>query len=339
MKVEHHWSHYLLIGSQSLKILKSILTSHLLMAFNIGRYFREIMDELFLHNKNIRRRLFHKKSFFPTSAKTIFLIVVSILALSSFFSIAYAQIIPPTSHVHAEPAPMGISDYGMSPSTGTAVTPYSTTSFLGTINIQSYSPNSQTSGVFQLNVNFDMETNGKPQVYWIQLVATISQTAGAYYLNNFAVEIWNYTSPGDGKFSSNCIQGPGGVSTASSRGAQTFGNTLSTSDPISFPTNLDFKVESAMAASTGQPEIIAMYQDADHSGWTTVDTAIFTCYTPESDSNLVVEGNSFDPNNNANIGIVSYSDAELDFGFFSSPSPFITLSRNDESSARILERK
>ena len=87
----------------------------------------------------------------------------------------FAQPVNPYNLYRSEPAPMGISDYGIGP--GGSPYSYSTTSFLGNINIKNlhtYNASLNSSAkvlTFQLNINFVFYVGSTKYVYWVQNVA------------------------------------------------------------------------------------------------------------------------------------------------------------------------
>lgn len=203
----------------------------------------------------------------------------------------------------AEPAPLGITDYGIDGAGNPYV--YSTPAFVGQVQINSLSSDNASLGFshgigFQLNVNLYLQSGATVYVYWVQDVAILNSSSGHIV---FEDNIWNSSAAGASHLTSSSVRGNGslavsGASTyyydyasASLHGNQVF---------LSFPTNVTLEVVASVA--NGVPEVAFEYNDG--SGWQTYDQAVFPSSKGFTDYGFVVDGFAYEPN-----GV--YYDAEL----------------------------
>ncbi|MCI4350208.1 MAG: thermopsin [Thermoplasmata archaeon] len=217
---------------------------------------------------------------------------------------------PYTFHT-TEPAPAGVTDYGVD----AAQNPYyySTSMFQASASIRSlltYKSGAGTAAydmTFQLNVVLHL-TNGPNELdYWIQNVVNINTSAkSVYFLNN----VWNLSSSA-GHLNAGDVSGNG---TINSIGSTTWyaavaayglpGNFVY----LSYPTTVSVRVISSDA--TGTPHVAFQY--ADGFGWVTYDNVSVNAARGWGDSGFWVTGYQYTP-----IGV--FFDAEFDFTGTSSP--------------------
>lgn len=212
----------------------------------------------------------------------------------------------------AEPAPMGIVDYGIGPN---GPYQYSSSSFWGVAVINSL-VTGNASGYpwmsFQLNVNlvFTSQTN-QQYTYWIQDVAQVNtQKDAIFFLDN----VWNYSS-NTATIVNSGISGNGVVADCNcSTNNSYYYYWAPTSLPgnaiyYSLPLTIQLAVASGLSSSN-QPEVIFQYNDG--SGWQTYDTVIFPEITnPLIDNGFLVDGSNYNP-----WGL--FDDSELIMGGVSS---------------------
>ncbi|MGI0150718.1 MAG: thermopsin family protease, partial [Thermoplasmata archaeon] len=216
--------------------------------------------------------------------------------------------VDPTAFYTAEPAPMGISDFGVNDSTGTAYA-YDTDSFLGNATISNLTLYNSSMNSYwatlQLNVVLAFEDGGVSYAYWIQDVAVIdTYYAYVYYQDN----VWNLSGPGAVVLASSLV-GNGVVDPSIGFYYDLASANLSGSYAyLSLPSTISLQVNSALSAS-GEPEVTFGYDDG--SGWQVFDQVIFTVATdPTSvvDDGFEVNGTGVNP-----TGYLYY-DAELVLG-------------------------
>ncbi|MCY0861702.1 MAG: thermopsin [Metallosphaera prunae] len=203
----------------------------------------------------------------------------------------------------SEPAPMGITDYGVGPN---GFYSYDTTQFLGTVYINSLQALTFTSGstavTFQLNVMLNYEARGSSYALWVQDVACFNTVNHEIY---FIDNIWNSTVP-FGNVTG--LQGNGQYAVSSSNGnypSRVFYGDVS-HDPgsivtQSLPTAFDLLVN-VSTNNLGQPVIYFWYNDG--YGWINYDTVTVT--NVQGATNVYFEVNGYALTGNGN----NY-DAEL----------------------------
>ncbi|HYK93268.1 MAG TPA: thermopsin, partial [Thermoplasmata archaeon] len=212
-----------------------------------------------------------------------------------------------------EPAPMGITDFGVAPTPG-GYTPYSyaTSEWWADANISKLLANDgvnlsgHASVGFQLNVvvKFHSPTAGDV-AYWIQDVAsvdTISRTI------EFVDNIWNMSST---SIYSSSVAGNGSVNNAG--GIQWYadapncaglpGGYAGNCVVMQYPTHLTMRVTTGRFG--GVPHVTFQYY-VPTTGWVTYDNASFPFAAGSTDVGFVVDGTQYTP-----IGI--YYDAEFDY--------------------------
>ncbi len=173
----------------------------------------------------------------------------------------------------AEPAPMGIADYGI----GQNGIPYETNrpSYTGTVNISSISTlNSswpQHSMGFQLNLNLVFINSGIEYVFWVQDVALLNTTS---HQIQFLDNIWNSSSP-QAEMLNSSVSGNGTMGESGGTGfyycvpGAEPGNLISLSYPVTVTMRMNASVN-----INGYPEVNFSYNDG--YGWVTYDRAVFS---------------------------------------------------------------
>lgn len=219
-----------------------------------------------------------------------------------------ASAVSPSYSGNSEPAPMGLADFGVGPSS----TPYhyNTTSFLGTIQSNKLVTSNSLGGSgssFQLNVNLNFTYGGTTYIYWVQNVVDVfTQSSGSNEQATFIDNIWNFSSSSITLQSTSLI----GNGTLASSGGHIFyyhyatglpGNNVSLSSPFT----INLKVKS-LYNSAGAPEVVMQYNDG--YGWVTYDNINFSFAKGfPADHGFVVQGYQYTPAS-------TFEDAELIMG-------------------------
>ncbi|WP_338602776.1 thermopsin [Sulfolobus tengchongensis] len=203
-----------------------------------------------------------------------------------------------TNPYFSEPAPMGISDIGVSPN-GPFIR--ESTQFLGVIDLYSLSAESSFNtpcAEFQLNLVLNYNYNGQTYALWTQDVAHFNTvTHQIFFLDN----IWNFTAY---KASVTGVVGNGQISYSNSSGmsyyyycASTPGNGVS----LTLPTTI-YLLINVTENSAGQPVIMFWYNDG--YGWINYDRVTVTNVYNASNVSFLVDGYQY-------TGSGNYYDAEL----------------------------
>ncbi|MEM0141391.1 MAG: thermopsin family protease [Thermoplasmatales archaeon] len=220
------------------------------------------------------------------------------------------QVVIPHFSYLTEPAPMGIADYGLGQPTslGYYSYNYSTTKFLGIVNVSSLdtynSSQSVTSNLsIQLNLNLAFYNNNTLFVYWIQDVAFLNSRNGSV---QFIDNIWNFSSTSSSMLNST-VSGNGTIAKS--------GHTLFYYDlaNVSLPGNnvtlkapYAIKLQAISSVQNGIPLILFEYDDG--YGWVTYDRVLFKfARNVDPDGNFLVDGSVTNP-------IGTNYDAELILG-------------------------
>ena len=197
-----------------------------------------------------------------------------------------------------EPAPMGITDYGINPNTNTFYT-YATTSFMGSAEINSLVTSggaySGWAGI-QLNVVLKFQARSATYYYWLQDVGQINENSGYpgypnlfYFLDN----IWNMSS----NTASISLSGLSGSGTTGTYGSTTYYYCEAPSYDdwyISYPNPMQLEINSTEI--NFQPVVSFSFNIGN--GWVTYDKVTFTPGSgPLQDWNLVVDGSNYVPHN------------------------------------------
>ena len=167
-----------------------------------------------------------------------------------------------------EPAPMGITDFGINPNTSTAYM-YSTTCFFGQVRINSLQIHNATGinngwASIQLNVNLKYNMNGVNYSYWLQDVMQIySPPAASNAQITFLDNIWNATSPLSNMTNNLLVGDSGSIGTVLESGhiVQYYYDrdmfTYPTLENITYPSTVQFEINSTY--EYGAPEISFAY--------------------------------------------------------------------------------
>ena len=207
----------------------------------------------------------------------------------------------PKKYESNEPAPMGITDYGVN---SAGAYEYTTDRFEGIATINSLSTNTSSDNpqmTIQLNVNLAFTSNGEQYVYWIQDVAYIDTSVNdVAFLDN----VWN-SSATSANLGSSGLSGNGQLST--SNGQSFYYDEANSGDFLSlqYPATITLIVTCGMNI-LGQPYVNFEYNDG--GGFITYDVVTFLQSHPVSSfSGFVVNGYNYNP---AKI----FYDAELILG-------------------------
>jgi thermopsin/PEGA domain-containing protein len=198
-----------------------------------------------------------------------------------------APVIDPNMSYVSEPAPLGVTDFGVTPGgTGYA---YGTPEFVASATIRSLSTFTSSSGsnmTFQLNVEDVVSGGGSTYVYWIQDVAFVDTSARQFV---WADNVWNLSAPGVG-LSSNSVAGNGSVFGGTYYADQAFGYPGS---PASYsePTTILARVVASNVS--GAPHVGFQYNDG--SGWVTFDNVTFPFLTNGVNHGFLVSGFQYAP--------------------------------------------
>ena len=182
-------------------------------------------------------------------------------------------VFPPRSPESVYPsgaAPIGIADYGR---TAGGTTYYYTSSFIGTVSINSLLTYSNASGVgydlsFQLNVILRFEGGNTWYVYWIQDVAFVNTSSHAVYLIESA--IWNFSSQSATMYAST-VSGNGEV--YSYEGTAYYGYGVGDSSGFLFYPGTFQLIVNSTSNSLSQPVVQFMYNDG--GGFVPYDVVTF----------------------------------------------------------------
>jgi len=211
--------------------------------------------------------------------------------------------VDPYSYYSSEPAPMGIADFGVNPSTSTGYT-YNTTEFVGTINISSLTVlNASNTGSidqmgFQLNVVLVVNGAGGTYEYWIQDVAFLNTTSN---LIEFIDNVWNMSAGGAYTTGTDITGNGSGYYGWYFDIASSFlsGNDIT----LSYPATFQLRVVSSVVS--GYPEVAFEYNDS--GAWETYDNIKVAFARGYTNQGFVVDGTSYNP-----YGL--FNDAELILG-------------------------
>lgn len=210
-------------------------------------------------------------------------------------------LINPYKIYKSEPAPMGMSDYGINPITNKSYA-YNTTSFLGIAKIYSLNVISgQMKGYasIQLNAILKFSAGSLTYVYFLQNVAAIYAIGKVV---SFTDNVWN-VSKYNAIMNTSVLYGKGHFFTLNST---TFyycqsGHIYSQV----YPTTLQLKITSFLG-SNGLPSVAFEFKNGN-GNWTTYDEVSFRDLPkPLNDMNLVVNGSQYGP--------CDYLDAEFILG-------------------------
>ncbi len=201
-----------------------------------------------------------------------------------------------------QPAPMGITDYGVGAYGQTYN--YSTSSFLGKINIMSLHANSSGdyNMTIQLNANIAFTHGNNTFVYWGQNVAYIdTHTNSIAFIDN----VWN-SSGNRSDVNASAITGRGNVGNGTRNSTYYFYeyNLSKNYGRLHYPDTIYMRVNASTSGS-GLPEIRFSF-DAGH-GWITYDNVTFTGAAGSDLLGLEVSGQNYTPGS-------TFYDAEFVLG-------------------------
>ncbi|HEV2449407.1 MAG TPA: thermopsin family protease [Thermoplasmata archaeon] len=214
----------------------------------------------------------------------------------------------PYAHYSAEPAPMGIADFGVDSNQN----PYSYTTdeIVGSVTIGSLSAYSSQAGSYQmsiqLNVALEFSQGGSPYQYWIQDVAFLDTSTNDLTFQN---NIWNFSQGSSGSLApTGGPSGNGSVYFANNLNAYYYAAGASPSlgganVVLSYPSTFAMRV---LASSVGGLPTVR-FDYSDGYGWVTYDVVNFAFASGASGVNYLVSGYNYNP-----IGL--YDDAELVMG-------------------------
>ncbi len=220
------------------------------------------------------------------------------------------DMVDPTEIYSKEPAPMGLADFGIENiDSSEQAYSYNTTSFLGSVHINSLSVvNSTTNSqcmTFQFNLNLAFYNGTNLYVYWVQDVVFVNTTT---HLLEFIDNIWNMSSSSANMYNST-LKGNGTIGNSS--GKYYYYDVANRTLPgncikLVYPSSVKFMVNSTITKN-GQPEVDFMYNDG--YGWVTYDNPIFTFVNDlTQDFGFIVDGYHYEPDG------YSFYDAELILG-------------------------
>ncbi len=203
----------------------------------------------------------------------------------------------------SEPAPMGMTDYGIGPGGPYS---YATTAFMGTIDIVSLKTQNATGDPwmgFQLNVVLSFINGGMQHAYWIQDVAAMDTSQNQiWFLDN----VWNMSAP-NADISGAALSGNGLVDNFGGTGFYYYVPDPGSGNGINlvYPTTVSFLVTTSLN-TLRQPVVTFQYDDG--SGFVTYDTVTFT------KANAVTSLIGFEVNGNNYNPFGTFYDAELVLG-------------------------
>ncbi len=197
-----------------------------------------------------------------------------------------------------DPAPMGISDLGL---TANGTDEYTTDSFEGTANVYDLvvSGDSGPNMTFQLNLNLGFEDGGSWYHYWVQDVAGVNTATERVV--DFADQIWNVSASSSVVYSTTVV----GNGEVFSPGFYDYG--VSTpSGYVTFPGTFSLRINSTLSL-LDEPELEFQYDTG--GGFVTFDVVTFEFAVQlDYSDNFVVDGG-----NNLPTNLLPY-DAEFVLG-------------------------
>src|SRR5579871_2938103 len=201
-----------------------------------------------------------------------------------------------------EPAPMGITDFGID-NHGNGYT-YSTSAIEGVTYLRNFSVYNANDGLptvvsIQLNVVLQFSQGGSLYQFWIQDVAFLDTNGNSpTFLNN----IWNFSNANQSLYmDSNSVSGNGSV----------YGNEFyydgagGQGNGIVLPKTSEIDLQVVATTVNNQPSVIFEYQDG--YGWETYDNVVFPFATGATGTEFIVDGTQYNP-----YGL--FDDAELILG-------------------------
>jgi hypothetical protein len=201
------------------------------------------------------------------------------------------QTVNPAAFYNAEPAPIGIADYGVD-GTGAGYG-YNTTTFVGELQFGNISTRNASLAygrefTIQLNVVLEFRHGATTYSYWIQDVADLNTS------NNLIVfldNVWNFSS-GGGALPSSSFTGNGTFVASPSYYYDVASGALAGNwANLVYPTKLGLRVVSSDVG--GVPRVAYEYNDTGR--WITFDNLAFGWAGGASDHGFVVNGTAYNP--------------------------------------------
>ena len=207
----------------------------------------------------------------------------------------------PTAYSSAEPAPMGITDFGVD-GAGNGYT-YQSSAFFGETYIQKLTVDNagigSTALTIQLNIVLSFDVGAANYQYWVQDVAFLDTgNRNLQFENN----IWNFSGSGAG-LDSNSVSGNGTIYSGSVYIAGASSTLPGEDITVAYPTQIGL-IASVRTVNT-RPQVVFQYRDTGK--WVTYDNAIFPFAKSATNINYSVDGTGYNP-----IGL--FDDAELILG-------------------------
>lgn len=208
-----------------------------------------------------------------------------------------AAAVNPEQYYTAEPAPMGVADFGV----GASDQPYTynTSQFLANFSWQSlnFRGNTSTEFTVQLNVVLVFTDSGSTYVYWVQDVAWVESSSATV---TFEDNIWNFSTT-SGCLSNSSVQGNGTVwayHPPSCEGYYAVSATVQPGAERTMPTPGDFSLLlRSYRAAGGVPEVAFEYWDGVTDHPVTYDNVLWPWASAvSSDPGFVVDGTQYAPN-------------------------------------------
>lgn len=216
-----------------------------------------------------------------------------------------ASYIDPYALIDAEPAPMGIADFGVTGTSGN-VEAYSYASPVWQGNVQINDLNAGTDGymTFQLNLMLVLTLGTTNYTYWTQDVASMYSPTGAI---GFIDNIWNFSAGTSGAGGPIVGDVSGNGSAGSDGGYTLYADSVGSGYPgagvdLAYPTNLSVRLVDSTIA--GYPHVAFEYNDG--YGWVTYDNVTFLRMHAAVNVGFLVDGFSYEP-------IGAFYDAEWVF--------------------------
>ncbi|MCI4366144.1 MAG: thermopsin family protease [Thermoplasmata archaeon] len=214
----------------------------------------------------------------------------------------------PYAFYASEPAPMGITDFGVN-ATGGGYT-YQSSAFYGLTTIHklaTFSPGAGSNALsIQLNIVLTFTVGGTSYAYWVQDVAFVDTTQPSSPSVAFENNIWNFSSA-SASLDSGSVTGNGSLQQV---GASLFAYITGAASglpgngvTLTLPTEIGL-LASVIVVNT-QPEVVFQYRDGH--GLVTYDNALFPFAKKATNINYTVDGTNYN-----NFGL--YNDAELILG-------------------------
>jgi hypothetical protein len=210
-----------------------------------------------------------------------------------------------------EPAPMGLTDYGVGPN-GIGYT-YSTDGFRGIAHILSLSarnaslPPSDANNVsLQLNVFLTFRSGASDFLFWVQDVAELNTSANTVWFGN---NLWNMTGGSVGTVLSSTVTGNGTIQGGA--GISVYVDYANHTLPgdfvnLSYPNDVGLEVDETVV--NGTPSLTFKYDD--RGAWTTYDVVRFPFTKAVGNASFVVDGRQY----LLISGQDAFEDAELILG-------------------------